>query len=399
MKKISEVKNNIKNYAMFKASGNLAILAPVYVLIMYAKGLSFAQIMVVQAVYTFVCTLTDVFSGVLADRIGRKNTLIIGQILIVGSLAVWTISNGFYVTILTKIVYGIGLTFKNGPDISILFETLKKLHKETRFKEVEGKADSIMFALSAIEAVVAGFLFKFNSNLPLALSVVISIINLILIVTFKDPYEHMDIKTSKIHYLKTLKEDTIYLLKNKKMIGLISFSAIYFLFIRLGYIQFTPLLKETTFKLEYIGVAFFLSNMATAYAAKKNVSFSKLFKDNSLNALAMLMMVSLVLLATGNVYLAILGFMIHQSGRGLSTPIIGQYANNILPNDKRAAILSYKSMAMNLTYTVSAVIVSRLDMLSAKQLYIGYALLLAAMLFVHNKTFDEFHEHELEYES
>ncbi|MCT4612156.1 MAG: MFS transporter [Clostridia bacterium] len=344
--------NNIKYFPAYEAFNNIQIMAPIYTLMLIAKGLSFAELMIVQAVYTFTCTLLDVFSGCLSDRIGRKKILIFGQILIIMSLGLWVFLDGFWPAVVLKAIYGAGMTFKNGADVSLLYESLKYMKREKEYEEVKGRADSYMYVFASVECILAGFVFGIDKNLPIAIAAILSLINLIFIVLFEETNEHE--QKCRIKFLSELKVDTKYVLSNIKIIKIIVATSIYYFFIRINFIHFAPYLKDMNFKIEYIGIIYFVANLTTALATKHNNDLYMKFKGDSARVLHLILIGAGFLFVTGNVYLFIIGMLVHQSFRSVYMNIVDLEINEIVDNDKRAAIMSYKSMILNLSYSLLA---------------------------------------------
>lgn len=344
--------NNVKYYWLYETTMNLGLMSPIYTLMMIAKGLSFAEIMIVQSMYTLACTIFDVYSGILADKLGRRKTLIMGQFLEMFSLFTWVLLDGFWPALILKVIYGIGRTFKSGPDISILYETLKRVRREDTFRKVKGRADSIMYIFTAVECLIAGFLFSIHYNLPLFICALISVVNMFVILSFGEPTRIKD--KCKIRYFQALKNDAKYILENKIVFKYIIFGAIYFLFMRFGYLHFSIYLENLNFPIKYVGIVFLIMNLLISYVTNHTDKIYEIFKNKTLDIYMGLMLLSLIMFATNNIYIVILAFMLHQAFKSNTGITLQKMINDEIPNEKRSGILSFKTMIMNLVFAVTA---------------------------------------------
>jgi MFS family permease len=67
-------------YYLFRAVGNPGFIYPIYVLYLLLHGLSYAQIGAIGAIQSVVVT-GEMPTGYVGDRIGRRNSLLIAQVL------------------------------------------------------------------------------------------------------------------------------------------------------------------------------------------------------------------------------------------------------------------------------------------------------------------------------
>jgi len=126
---------NIKKYYLFKFFTEFMLVTPVVVLFWQANGLNLMQIMFLQSIFAFATFALEVPTGVIADKISRKLSLILGAItLIIGTL-VYTLSNNFYQFALAEIIWGFGVCFFSGADSAFIYDSLKEIKKQDNFKK------------------------------------------------------------------------------------------------------------------------------------------------------------------------------------------------------------------------------------------------------------------------
>ena len=67
-----KLEQNIWKFYLYRVFCSMTLIAPIYVLFLMENGLSMAQIMILQSIYTALFMLLVVPSGIVADYIGRK---------------------------------------------------------------------------------------------------------------------------------------------------------------------------------------------------------------------------------------------------------------------------------------------------------------------------------------
>jgi MFS family permease len=79
---------NVRLAIAFRATSRTVLFAPyLYHFVTSTRGLSTLEFGVLQSIYYFTAVTLEVPSGVLADRFGRRRTLILGALLaVIGSL-------------------------------------------------------------------------------------------------------------------------------------------------------------------------------------------------------------------------------------------------------------------------------------------------------------------------
>ncbi|OAD20923.1 major facilitator superfamily MFS_1, partial [Candidatus Thiomargarita nelsonii] len=104
-----QVKSYQRNLSLIKWNGFFAgfrIFLPLQYLFFQNNGLSYTQISVLIAAYSFGVLIFEVPSGVFADHFGRKKTLALAGALLALSYVLFGSSTTFIPLILASILYG-----------------------------------------------------------------------------------------------------------------------------------------------------------------------------------------------------------------------------------------------------------------------------------------------------
>lgn len=131
----------------------------VWVALLAARGLTLAQIGLAEGVFHGVSLLCEVPSGMAADLLGRRRTLIFG-----GALGVVSAATMAFAPSLAFICAGMGLkalgyNLLSGTTEALTYDSLKTAGRERDYIKVDAKASIFMklaSALGALASLLAG---------------------------------------------------------------------------------------------------------------------------------------------------------------------------------------------------------------------------------------------------
>jgi MFS family permease len=153
------------------------VIYPFYVIMFGERGnVSAAGIGALLAIWLVVSVLSEVPTGVIADKFSKKWSLVLGRILQFATFAIWLAAPNFTGYLIGFIVWGIGEAFLSGAYQAYLYESL-----DQKNKQVFGKIYSRSSAFTMM-AYMAGSLVAFvigpHYALLLWLSMLVSLISL-----------------------------------------------------------------------------------------------------------------------------------------------------------------------------------------------------------------------------
>lgn len=343
-----DFKKNIFIYYLYTVFSNLLILGPIIIIYYEAKGLSFTQIMLLGSISSICVVLFEVPTGAVADKIGRKLSLIIGAALWGVSLGIYVFSRSFYAFGFAEVVFALGGTFMSGADTALLYDSLKANGMEREIQRIEGRAKSYCFYAQAIGSVAAGFFYKINIELPMIVSIFFMLVTMLVSMGFKEP--PIEDKKGKYgeSYLKQIADSGRYILGHEKVKAIMFYSMVFYIFYRGGFFLFQPYFKEVNIPVEYYGVIFFLFNIVAGITSRNCYRIMEKTKGKTLMFLSSLMIISFLALGITKIWIGFIAIFLQQMARGIYGPATTKYINKNIPSDKRATILSFFSLLTNL---------------------------------------------------
>lgn len=155
-------------FIKFSAYGflkNLKFFDPFLILFFREMGLTFFQIGVLYAIREIVINITEVPTGYIADRFGRKKALLASfSAYIISFLLFYFWGSIFRISALAMLLFGLGETLRSGSHKGIILEYLK-LKKMSELKlEYYGRTRSYSQLGSAISSLIAATLVFYSGS-------------------------------------------------------------------------------------------------------------------------------------------------------------------------------------------------------------------------------------------
>ncbi|MHA1451827.1 MAG: MFS transporter, partial [Promethearchaeota archaeon] len=143
--------NNPKNkfkrnlYVLYLISflNGMQFVTPVLVPFFFSwGGLSFSQIMVLQAIYYLTVVISEVPLGAVADLVSKRVSVTVSLVLTLIAIIMYSSVQRFYIFVIGEICWGVAGALMSGTDKSLLYDTLIKLDRESNTSSIYGMFDS-----------------------------------------------------------------------------------------------------------------------------------------------------------------------------------------------------------------------------------------------------------------
>ncbi len=208
---------NIPKFYLYRALRFPLLWLPVYVIFFQeARGLTLAQIGVIDAVFWLTTALGEVPTGVVADRYGRKNSMLIGTVLYTLAVGIVAVADAYAIILMAYVLWGIALTLTSGADEALLYESLRLDGRAKEYESVAARAEAITQMAKAVGSIVGGLLMAITLALPFTMSAVLGVLTVLVILSFKEP--QAEAGTERPSYSAILR-DTWRLLQTRPIVA------------------------------------------------------------------------------------------------------------------------------------------------------------------------------------
>ena len=138
------------------------------------RGLTLGQVLLFEALYSAVVIATELPTGMIADRFGRRVSLLLGTVSVVIAFIAFGTSASVFVLMSAYAFFAAAETSFSGADSAMLYDSLKVVRRERDFAKYYGRLNALVAAAIAGFTVVGSLIITwFPLWTPIILSAVL----------------------------------------------------------------------------------------------------------------------------------------------------------------------------------------------------------------------------------
>lgn len=199
-RRILAAPESVLKYYLYKSTKAVEFYRPIMYLFFLAQGLNFTQIAILEAIYNLTTVLGEIPTGYVGDRVGRRNSLLIGTGLITVTLVGIGLSESFYALAVLYAVWSMGYNFRSGSEDAWLYDTLTDELSEGEFAHVRGRGESVSLAVGAGAAILGGYLGSINLSLPWFVAAAVTGLGAVVLLTLDEPETYKKTDTGGLSF-------------------------------------------------------------------------------------------------------------------------------------------------------------------------------------------------------
>lgn len=339
--------SNIRKAYVFNFLTSLHFIGGVLIPFFMDWGkISFFQIMILQSWFVVWVFLLEVPTGAVADRFGRKASLVASSVVWIIGLVVYTSKPDFLIFLLGEFILAVGMSLSSGAAEAFVYDSLKEAGEEKRSKNVLGRFGSFEMAGLMVTAPIGGFI---AATLGLRYAFLLMVIPFsaacLIALTFKEPKAEK--KVESVRYFQALVGGAKYFYSHKILrilaidgivIAVLSFLLIW---------TYQLLLKQLGVGLAYFGVIHALMAGVQIIAMNNFERLEKIFRSKSryLFFSAFISGAAFIFLGINNYVIPAVIAILVAAGFGLSRFIlVSSYMQKHIESHNRATVISCASM-------------------------------------------------------
>ena len=162
-----QLERNVRRILVLSFFRVFLVLMPIIVIFFEHRGLTLAEILLLQAWFGVLVLALEVPSGYMADRLGRKRTLMAGALFAAIGHSLLFFVSGFWQLAVFEACLAIGYSLASGADIALLYDTELALGDSTRRRrQAVGQmytAHNLSEALAAVACSLLMLLWSMNA--------------------------------------------------------------------------------------------------------------------------------------------------------------------------------------------------------------------------------------------
>ncbi len=336
-------------------------LFPMAIITLFWKehiGLSLSQILLLQSIFAVSMVVMEYPSGYISDRIGYRTALTIASLLGLVGWGYYTMATSFQEVLIAEVLLGISTSFISGTDSALLFESLKAGKEDTTYSRCEGRSTFFGQTGEAAGAIFAGVLYAHYPLLPFFLQIAVWLLALIItrgmVEPKREPQRHGN------HLAQALASARYVFIENKRLritillsiiLGLSSFYPVWLI---------QPYMRDCGVPLASFGPVWAGANMIVAVFALFSHRVRAFLGDRGM----VLLVVALVWVGYMGLGLSVgvWGFLFYYlltAMRGMRGPFFLHVAQNEIPSETRAGMLSLQSLSFRMIFALTGPLIGR----------------------------------------
>lgn len=348
---MKNLEGNIRKYYIYYCLMSINFIMPVIVIFLLSKEISLTEVMLLQSVYSVAILISEIPTGIIADVLGRKRSLIVGSGLQAAGCAIYVIGGSFYQFAMAESSWALGAAFVSGTSSALLYDTLLQLDKAKQYKRIQGTAQMCGLAASAAALLAGGYMTKISLGVPFYPTLLVLILSVLIASSFAEP-KRAKVKTLRAS-LALIKRSGTLILKNPFVRWLTLYIVGFNSFLLISRWFYQPYMSNVGIEPSSFGIVYAAFTLLAALSAKFSYKFEK--KVGSVLYLLLifcLFAISSLLMSFIQIAFSVVFIFLQQSIRGACGPILGYYINKNTPSEFRATLISSENLLIRLLFAI-----------------------------------------------
>lgn len=300
------------------------------------------------AVYYVTMVVAEVPTGLLADRFGRRATLIAGPAVLAAGFLTIGLGTEFATFAAGEALLGLGHSLLSGPPSAILFDSLALAARSDRFLRAEAGVHAVRTLATGASFLLGGIVAATVGVAPtITLTAGLCALAALIALAVREPPRQQ--VRAPILLSTALRE-----LRQRDARWIAAYYLVVFCLLRYCFHTYQPYLQEARQEQPLlVGLLFCALNVVAAPWSRAVPGLVRRFGERAvLCAMPLAMSVSLALMALTVGWFGIALFFVHQAPFGAHWAVVQTYANRRLTSVARATALSVLSFAGRIAFAI-----------------------------------------------
>ncbi len=356
---------DLRLFYYFRLLATSYLWMPIFWRFMTERGLGFDEIMLLSALYSVIVIVVEIPTGALADRIGRRQSMMAGSLALVASGIVAYFAHNLLVFAIAETLAAVSMSLCSGADSAYLYDMLAANGRSHEYARREGTASAWHQAGSAGAFAAGGLLGEIDLALPYVATAIVGLGAFLIALSMRDESaascgrvqavaKETSVSVEMRSYFQHMGEATRELVRSKRLLWAIAFSAVVFVLLRATIYLYQPYLDARGFGIAETGFVFAGVYLVATFVAHKGHILRRRFGERTLVwGLLGTLALSFVLLnkISGQWALGLLA--VQAVANGLYSPLVKPLLNReITDSARRATMLSMESIARRIAMGV-----------------------------------------------
>ena len=353
------ITRGLRTFYVFRLLATSYLYGAIFMMFQASRGLTFFEQLALGGVFSAVVVVVEVPTGVFADRVGRRRSMLAGALAMVVSCLVAVNAQGFAMFAIAEALAAISIALCSGADSAYLYDFLRAHDRAHEYGQREAAASAAHLLGSALAFAGGGVLARVDLTLPYYVTAVVAAATAVVACFLDDDRAHATPRRSLRTWGGQVTSALADVGKSPRLLWLIGYSAVVFVLLRATIYLYQPYLDERGLGTVGKGVLFAGVYVVAAVAAyRTHVLRRRVGEEVLLWALLAALAISFIgLSGAGNGPWMLSLLVVQAIANGIYSPLTKPLLNReIVDSQRRAAILSVESMVRRAAMGVFALL-------------------------------------------
>lgn len=308
-------KNSVKKSKISKKRRNNAILYPIYkmfswdLLCFYSveflfytitKGVTASQVLLITASYMLGKLFFQIPSVAIADYLGKRKSLIIGNAILVVYMILIIYSPGLLGILIATALSGFGYDIKAITESNLLYDSVATRGGDGIYTKIDSKGASAYYVIDTVLSVIAGYLFVINNYIPMYICLFFLIVSFVLSFKFEDIHRSkkektgINLKEFLSGYSKDIKSSFNFIKQSNRMKSYVLFATVFYGVIKIMSTCKNDLLIDMKISEEQFSLIYAALSLIAAISAMFSKKVQRKFKNKTLKLISLSYIFSII---------------------------------------------------------------------------------------------------------
>lgn len=341
---------NVWKYYVFHFFLNFQLWWPIWVIYLTEeRGLSLGQVTLIDVPFWTSIILLQIPAAAIADRWGRKPTLIASAAALAAAVTFFGLATNFWLILGSYLIWGVAFALLSGTESAFIYDSLKAMGRESEYARIYGRGWAVA-TVGGLTGTLLGAPIADATSLPfpIVLSGGLAFFAVVAAFMFREPLVR-DEEKAHPSYGQIIRE-AVGIVRRRPAVR---YGIMYFGLITVGSIGpiffFQPFLVEHNVDLGQVGIwqtPMRLAAVAAALLAHRLIS--GLGERRTFYGMAIALVAAYALLATWDSVYAQVAFPVLNATVVLSQPTVTNLLNRMVESDQRATVISLTNLVRSM---------------------------------------------------
>lgn len=366
--------DNAGKMALITFFSTLYFYIHVNTLYLQTRGLNLLEIRTLESIIVGTIFLAEVPTSVIADRIGRKWSVVLALFLQALGEVLYLFGEDYAAFIFIAVIAGLGFAFSSGAREALVYDTLPEHDRENRMKRAMGNVGSAYQLAFFISPLVGGVLVSqlvLDEFLFVIFLTACSVtVGLLLTFTLEEPSTPNEYEPESS--LTILKAGISTIRDNRKLQHFFAVTVLTATFGGTIVSLYQPLFVMNDISPFFIGAGLSFGSLLAVFTQKYAYKIEDWFGQRwglaLTTALPGLLFIGLA--AAMGAPLVFAAFVLTYGTREMRSPLFSAYQNQQIPSKQRATVLSLINMVVSLYVAVMGIVLGAIAVHSLRAAFL-----------------------------